>query len=470
MTDEPETRSPSFPLRVLVIEDDPIDFELARVALDRSGPPAVHVDHAEDLATGLVRVAAGDFDAVLLDLGLPDAGDLETLSRLLAENAPPVVVLTGRDDDDLALRAVRMGADDWLVKGQVMRGRLARVVRHAIERRSLSDALKFQNAALRILSGNDDTARREGSVEFEWLARRSDGSEFHAEVRLSSATMRGREVLQAIVRDVDEKVRAREREARERMLAEHRQRLEAIGTLASGVAHEINNPLNAMMNYADLIRDDAPAGGTVDRHAAEILREGERIAGIVRDLLAFARRDQTESSPAEVADLVRGAVSLVGPLMTKEGIRLEVSVPAGLPSVQCRPQQIQQVLVNLLTNARDALNERYHKGRQEGLVRVTASLCKLDGDDAVRVTVEDNGPGIPPKVRDRVFEPFYTTKGRGRGTGLGLSVSHGIVKEHRGAITFESEEGRFTRFHLDLRVRGNRVGSGEAGLDETMGG
>ena len=231
------------------------------------------------------------------------------------------------------------------------------------------------------------------------------------------------------------------------------QKLESIGTLASGVAHEINNPINGIMNYAQLILDDLGPEHTVSTYATEIGVETERVATIVKNLLSFARHDDAQMhSPARVCDIVAATQSLISAVMRRDQIQLEISVPEDLPQVSCRSQQIQQVVMNLLTNARDALNAKYARPGENKRILVTAGLIEKDDRQWMRVTVEDRGDGIPDEVRARIFDPFYTTKPRDKGTGLGLSISHGILKDHGGDLTVETEVGEWTRFHVDLPI------------------
>jgi diguanylate cyclase (GGDEF)-like protein len=242
------------------------------------------------------------------------------------------------------------------------------------------------------------------------------------------------------------------------------QKLESIGTLAGGVAHEINNPINGIMNYAQLIRDTlAGKDEAADEFAGEIIHEAGRVATIVRNLLAFARKDgQEDRATTSVREIVRATLTLINTVMGHDQIMLDVDIPDDLPSVRCSSQQIQQVLTNLLTNARDALNEKYDGHHQDK--RISIRACRVEREplsageahvpdgtsSAVRVTVEDHGPGIPPHVQERMFEPFYTTKPEGVGTGLGLSISQGIVRDHGGTLVVETEPGNWTRFSFDL--------------------
>ena len=277
-----------------------------------------------------------------------------------------------------------------------------------------------------------------------------------------------------VARDVTEQ-RALEAQLRQT------QKLESIGTLAAGVAHEINNPINGIMNYAQLIKDElAGSNATLGEFAGEIIHETERIATLTRNLLQFARQEKKSHSPARIADIVESTLSLIRTVIRHDQITLEVDVPEDLPEIKCRSQQIQQVLMNLLTNARDALNEKYPGYDEDKIIIVTAREMAMSSvsdhqllgkqektapndapqgltDDAnrvraIRLTVEDHGPGIPDEVRERMFDPFYTTKGRHEGTGLGLSITHGIISDHHGTVQVDSTPGEGTTFRIDLPV------------------
>ncbi len=240
---------------------------------------------------------------------------------------------------------------------------------------------------------------------------------------------------------------------------QQQQRLESLGTLASGVAHEINNPVNIIMNFAELIQARADRDPESLRdYAGHIVGECHRVGGIVRNLLRFARQETDTTVPVSAREIVEDTVSLIRNVLIKDQIRIEVDAPEKLPEISCRSQQIQQVLMNLLTNARDSLNEKYPGFHEEKAIRVRVETAtpKSEGDAEgpvfLRFSVEDRGMGIRPEVLDRIFDPFYTTKPRDRGTGLGLSVSHGIVKEHGGTLDVESLPGEYARFHFNLPV------------------
>lgn len=255
-----------------------------------------------------------------------------------------------------------------------------------------------------------------------------------------------------ILTDITERIHGEREKRKMDAQLRHQQKLESIGTLASGVAHEINNPINIIMNYAQLILDDSKSDGTLAENAGQILTESGRVADIVRNLLRFSRHERQAHSEADLNDVVEATLSLVRKLLARDQVEVRVDVPGDLPRCKCRTQQIQQVLMNLLTNARDALNERYPGAHEDKFVSVTASQTEQDGNPWLRLTVEDRGTGIPDDIAERVFDPFFTSKSRDMGTGLGLAISHGIVTEHRGNLSFETEPGRFTRFHVDLPV------------------
>ncbi len=325
--------------------------------------------------------------------------------------------------------------------------------------------------------------------ERELRIRMKDGSYRH--VLVIGRPVRGKQSQITSWVGINLDISGRKRLERERIELEaqlrQQQKLEAIGTLAGGVAHEINNPLTGIMNYAQLIGDTAPAGSQMAHYAGEIVHETERVATIVRNLLQFARQEKQAHSPARLADIVEQTLSLFRAVLRRDQVTLTVDVPDGLPALKCRSQQIQQVLMNLLTNARDALNERYPGYHADKTISITArevgSICDLrlpicdlpspgttvpqsqianltsqmteeaaSGKRWIRITVADHGGGIPADIRDRIFDPFFTTKPRDKGTGLGLAISHGIVTDHHGALHYETEPGVGTRFHLDLPV------------------
>ena len=254
------------------------------------------------------------------------------------------------------------------------------------------------------------------------------------------------------LRDIFDRKQAEKEKAKIEVQLQQSQKLKSIGTLAGGVAHEINNPINSIMNYAQLIIDKIDTENPAAEFAGEIIHETERVATIVRNLLTFAREEKETHSPARLKDIIDNTMSLIQTVFKRDQILLKVDVAEDLPKILCRSQQIRQVIMNLAINARDALNERYPGYDEKKLIKITSNLFKKEGKRWIRTTVEDHGVGISSDIKKRIFDPFFTTKDRTVGTGLGLSISYSIVKEHHGELSFESNPGEYTRFHMDLPV------------------
>jgi len=235
-------------------------------------------------------------------------------------------------------------------------------------------------------------------------------------------------------------------------------KLASVGELAAGVGHEINNPINGIINCADILIQDLKDDTKSLEFASLIRSEAQRIAGIVSSLLAFSRRDEGIYSLADVRDIVGGVLDLCGKRVEKAGIQLTLDIPDDLPKIRCRSEQMQQVVMNLTINGIHALEARYPSSHPEKRMRISAKTLDTDPRQ-VRIGIEDFGTGIPQEHLHRIFDPFFTTKGRDIGTGLGLSISDGIVKSHGGALTVETEQGKYTRFHVDLPLPPNEDAS-----------
>lgn len=273
------------------------------------------------------------------------------------------------------------------------------------------------------------------------MGRRKDGTTFPAQLAVGETQMNGRRFFTGILRDVTEQ---RDLEAKLAVA----ERLAAIGELAAGVAHEVNNPVNTMINCAQLIKD----GDRDETLCDHIISEGERVSQIVRSLLSFARNRQDSPSATRVEEVVDHTVGLVNTSFRNQGVNIMVVDAEALPVVRARAGQLQQVFLNLLINAKDALiGTRSRKGG-ERTIRVSMQLTSQGGRDFVRTNVHDNGPGIPPEHFERIFDTFFTTKKSRGGTGLGLSIARGIVEDHGGRIEVRSEVGNFTEFRVWLPI------------------
>jgi PAS domain S-box-containing protein len=230
-------------------------------------------------------------------------------------------------------------------------------------------------------------------------------------------------------------------------------KLQAIGTFAGGVAHEINNPIMGISGYTELIADSTGVDPETQVYCSEIQKQTARIHGLIKDLLGYARTDEDQPpEPAALSAVVDSTLSLVRSTIRHDNITLSVEIPENLPHIRCRRQQIQQVIMNLVTNARDALNSKSPNPYDNKRITISAHPAAKNDDQWIRLTVEDTGIGISEDVQQRIFEPFFTTTVEGEGTGLGMWIVYRIVHDHGGEIGIETEPGEFTRFHIDLPI------------------
>ncbi|TGK06824.1 hybrid sensor histidine kinase/response regulator [Leptospira semungkisensis] len=228
------------------------------------------------------------------------------------------------------------------------------------------------------------------------------------------------------------------------------QKVEAMGFLAGAMAHEINNPIMAIIDYAQMISKGDLDASKIQKISSKIKQEGERISEMVKDLLRFARQEKGVYEPVSVFNLIKKTRAITEQRLKMSLIQMDLSIDPALPFVLCKEGQILQVLLNLTNNAIDALNQRYPAFNEDKRISISAKREEIAGKGWVRIAIEDFGSGIPPEVGKSIFNTFFTTKGAEKGTGLGLSVSLGIVKEHGGFLSFESALNEYTRFFLDL--------------------
>lgn len=231
-------------------------------------------------------------------------------------------------------------------------------------------------------------------------------------------------------------------------------KLSALGEMAAGIAHEINNPVAIMMEEAGWIEDildDMQKDGNTDeisQSVAKIRNQGTRCRSITHKLLGFARKSDEPDQAVNIGDLLREMVSLSDQKARNAKVDISLQIEPGLPPVRATPSVLQQIILNLVNNAVDAMEAQPEKSGGQLSLR---ARCAADGH-RVHVAVQDTGPGIPPEIKARIFDPFFTTKPAGKGTGLGLSICYGIVQGLGGSITLDSEVGQGTTFHVLLPV------------------
>ncbi|MGE0703926.1 MAG: ATP-binding protein [Vicinamibacterales bacterium] len=256
--------------------------------------------------------------------------------------------------------------------------------------------------------------------------------------------------LEALVRDVSErkKVDDETRDLYHQLL--QAEKMAALGQTISGVAHELNNPLATILSWSERLSQRPAIDGSVRRGVEIIHGEAERAARIVRNLLTFARKRQTTRSMVDVNRVVRETLALRAYEQRLSNISVVPALAAGLPQLFADSHQIQQVLLNLMINAEQAMLAAHGRG-------VLVMRTWHDADrEAVVLEINDDGPGIPEEVQPKIFDPFFTTKEVGKGTGLGLTVAYAIVQEHGGRIRLESRAGAGASFYVELPVSGGR--------------
>ncbi|MDH3975100.1 MAG: ATP-binding protein [Deltaproteobacteria bacterium] len=219
------------------------------------------------------------------------------------------------------------------------------------------------------------------------------------------------------------------------------EKMSAFGQLSAGIAHEVKNPLAGILGYAQFSKEEAPQGSTLYENLCIIEKETKRCKSIIDNLMKFARQEKMEKAPLSVNLVVEETIRIIDHQLTIHRIKIESELAHGLPKISGNANQLQQVLMNLLINAQQAMKD------EPGKVSIST---RLKGPDTIEIIVEDTGPGITEEVQARIFDPFFTTKTAGRGTGLGLSVSYGIIKDHEGTIRVESPPGQGTTFILTL--------------------
>jgi PAS domain S-box-containing protein len=305
--------------------------------------------------------------------------------------------------------------------------------RHEAIGRRLADVFPLQTVRL-LDRARETTAQGDESRVYGHGLVNAAGRRILVDLSVSGVDRSGEAPGPAVVTfdDVTERNRLEEQVTRQ-------ERLASLGLLAAGVAHEVNTPLTGISSYTQMLLDDIPPGDLRRSLLEKIEAQTRRASGIANTLLNLARPDRNAFEPFDLSDAVAEVLRLFEPQVRGRGIRVESELDERIPEVTGNRSKIQQVVLNLLLNARDAVEDG-------GTIRIRSAAA----DGRATVEVEDDGRGIEEDDLPRVFDPFFTTKVRGKGTGLGLSISYGIVREHDGEMHVESVPGRFTRFRVDL--------------------
>jgi PAS domain S-box-containing protein len=380
------------------------------------------------IVLGLIAVVA----SYLVQRRAREMGESEERFKILLESIPIGITITTPDGNMIEANSALVELSGY----DSMEELLSRPVPDHYP--DPSDREKFVNLV------------RKGSVDgFETRLRRKDGTVFSALLTaVTKNTSSGPQLITA-VQDITERKEMEEELLRTR-------RLESIGTLAAGVAHEINNPINSIINYAQMLLDKKTIGEEERALSDRIIKEGDRISSIVKGLLSFAREEKAGKSMADVRELLFDTMVLVVAQMEKDGVNIEVDIPQTLPSIVAHYQQIQQVFLNIITNAWHALNERHPEANANKTLKIIGEETMDNGAPFIGISFIDQGTGITADTLDKIMNPFFTTKPSGMG--LGMSISHGIITDHGGRLTIESRKGDYTKIMVYLPLFKNSQG------------
>jgi len=294
-----------------------------------------------------------------------------------------------------------------------------------------------------------EAAMKKGRWQGEIVYSNSKGHPFDGWCVMTTLTGETGEVIGylSVVRDMTEKKQM------ELQLIQA-DKMASLGELAAGVAHEINNPLSGILSNAEFLQEEIPADSAEQQEEIrDIIENSQRIKTIVQDLLSFSRqRDSKTYTTLDLSSVITSSLNLTEHQITLDHIKIVKEIGEGLPPVRGSFNQIEQVFINLISNARHALNQKYPGSHEDKTLRIRTGQVEGDGQKYVRVEFMDRGVGVPEENMDKIVNPFFTTKEQGKGTGLGLSISYNIIQEHGGTMQFESREGEYTKVTVDLPV------------------
>ena len=517
-------------IRILVIDGVRQDREAVTRAIYRGFPHAVvtEVTSAERLRTAM---DGESYDVVLTEHWLPWTSGLEVLARMRRRHPDcPVIIITGSGDEAVAVRAMKSGAADYLTKAPEDLARIPAAIEATLARRATQqvrataeaggsqtlEALQLQTAAVTAAANGIVITSLDGTVQWvnpaftrmtgytpqevvgqkptvlksgrheeafyrelwqtilagdvwhgEIVNRRKDGRLYTEQMTVTPVETAGAGVTHfvAIKSDItrEKTLQAQLRQA---------QKMEAVGQLAGGVAHDFNNMLTAILGYCELLLDSTPPDDPRRSDIAEIRATGDRAAGLTRQLLAFSRRQILAPRTVDLNRVVRDIEGLLRRVLSDE---VTLVTALGQEPVMARIDigHLEQALVNLAVNASDAMPEG-------GTLRISTGSEDIDSAFVGRhpgaregrfayLRVTDTGIGMTPEVQSHMFEPFYTTKPQGKGTGLGLSTVYGFIKQSQGYIWAKSAPGQGTTFTLHLPL-GEPIARPEAPADRAARG
>ncbi len=493
-------------IRVLLVDDDEDDYVLTRDWFSQMQAAKYQLQWVNDYDGAIEAIARNAHDVYLFDYRLGARNGLELLNQAIALGcSAPIILLTGQGDHEIDIEAMKAGAADYLEKSQLGAALLERSIRYALERKRAEQKIREQAALLDIATDAIFVRDLKNKIVFwnqgaetlyGWKAEEAIGKDAtkllcpqaNAQIKelmqtlieqgewqgeLEQITKSNQKIIVAsrwtLVRDVPRGVaQARDRHTepksvlvvntditqKKQLEAQflRAQRMESIGTLAGGIAHDLNNVLAPILMTAQLLETQLHDQRS-QRLLPIVVANAKRGAALVKQVLSFARGLEGERTVVQVKHLILEIQQIAKETFPKS-IELYTDIAQHLWTVSGDATQLHQVLMNLSVNARDAMPDG-------GTLSISASNLFIDENYArmnleatvgshIVITVADTGIGIPPGIVDRIFEPFFTTKVLGKGTGLGLSTVVGIIKSHGGFVNVHSEVGKGTQFKVYL--------------------
>jgi len=508
---------PDAPVKVLLVDDDEDDYIITRDLILRIAG-RYRLDWVNNYQAALEAIQRCEHDIYLFDYRLGERTGLDLLCAAQQFNARgPMILLTGQGDHEVDMQAMKAGAADYLVKGQLNADILDRAIRYAIKGKHAEENLRrdrdlisrimetspvgivvanqagtitFANhRAEEVLSLAKDAVARGNCSVLDWRMTDPEGHPLPGQALPLKKVLETGQPVQDVhhaidradgqrtllstnatplfdaARKIDGMVITVE-DITERLMLEAQlrqsQKMESVGQLAAGVAHDINNILTVIQGHAGLLLNVVPPGTDATRSLKQISAAAERAASFIRQLLTFSRKQIFRSKILDLNAVLQNLKSML-PRLIGEDITLEIHCQPDLPCIQADAGMVEQIVMNLAVNSRDAMPKGGKFTITTFPVEIDAAYLKQHPEAHVGwfacLTVTDTGCGMEPKVLQRIFEPFFTTKEVGKGTGLGLATVYGVVKQHHGWIEVQSEVGVGTTFKVFLPMAGK---SGEA--------
>jgi two-component system, cell cycle sensor histidine kinase and response regulator CckA len=468
------------PVSILVVDDDEDDHIITRDLFADIGRDKYEVEWTGSYEAALDLMLAQRHDIYLIDflLGARSGLDLLRTAQSHGINAP-IILLTGQSEQEVDSQAIRCGAEDFLVKGQIDAPSLERSVRYAIERKAAEreiqklasfprcnpnpvlefaadGALNYSNEAALVLArslGADsiEAVLPPGTPAIVAECLSTGQSNFQIQSTLKNRTFSwcfipipGSRLVHCYATEITERLSLE-------LQLRHLVKMEAIGQLAAGVAHDFNNILTIVQGHANLLLDDPALAPANQKHVRQISAASERAGSLTRQLLMFSRKQVMQQRLLDLNEVISNVIAMLQRLLG-EDIRLEYLPEKKLPAICADAGMIEQILMNLAVNARDAMPDGGQLLLCTSLRHFTPETVQTNPEAhpgiCACLQVSDSGCGMEPAVMSRIFEPFFTTKEIGKGTGLGLATVYAVVKQHEGWIEVESRVGRGTTFTI----------------------